>query len=237
MADPFRPLRERLLRAGVAPRHVRRYLGELSDHLNDLRTEEERAGRPRPDAESAALARLGGIDELSRAMIGHRHFQSWCSRAPWAMFAVVPLLAVAAGYLVACLILWSGWKFLLPGSASPFIPVDGFAGYYFGVGRLIYFVMPVVVGWGIALLAARQRSAVAWPATGLFLIALAAGTARVHVSRPAGLDGFGHVAMTFEIGSSLPSVASSLSRVAVVLLLSALPLIVWRLRRVRSVSA
>ena len=44
MSKPFGELRERLLRAGVAPRHVRRYLNELDDHLADLRAEEERAG-------------------------------------------------------------------------------------------------------------------------------------------------------------------------------------------------
>jgi len=40
----LRELEERLLRAGVAPRHVRRYVAELRDHLADLRAEEERAG-------------------------------------------------------------------------------------------------------------------------------------------------------------------------------------------------
>jgi hypothetical protein len=57
MVKPFNELRERLLRAGVAPRHVRRYLKELADHLADLTAEEERAGRSGADAESAALAR------------------------------------------------------------------------------------------------------------------------------------------------------------------------------------
>ncbi|MGO8720256.1 MAG: permease prefix domain 1-containing protein [Acidobacteriaceae bacterium] len=72
MPKPFYELRERLLRAGVVPRHVRRYLAELTDHLADLRAEEERAGRSRAEAESAALVRLGGIDDLSRAMIDQR---------------------------------------------------------------------------------------------------------------------------------------------------------------------
>src|SRR5436190_18436822 len=41
MAEPFHEVRERLLRAGGTPRHVRRYLTELADHLADLRAEEE----------------------------------------------------------------------------------------------------------------------------------------------------------------------------------------------------
>lgn len=74
MAKPFNELRERLLRAGVAPRHVRRYLRELSDHLADLTAEEVSAGRSGTNADSAALARLGGTDELAKAMIGSRNF-------------------------------------------------------------------------------------------------------------------------------------------------------------------
>src|ERR1700734_2137768 len=99
MAKQFSELRERLLRAGVAPRHVRRYLGELTDHLADLRAEERQAGRSRAEAEAAAMLRLGGVDELAQAMIGQREFQSWSVRAPWAAFGVAPLLALAAaGY-------------------------------------------------------------------------------------------------------------------------------------------
>src|SRR5487761_1357617 len=104
MAKPLNELRERLLRAGVAPRHVRRYLAELADHLADLRAEEERAGRSRADAESAAHVRLGGMDDLAKAMIEQRQFQSWCVRAPWAMFGLAPILLLAGAWFVALLI-------------------------------------------------------------------------------------------------------------------------------------
>src|SRR5208283_4907354 len=108
MRKPFHELRERLLRAGVAPRHVRRYLTELGDHLADLTAEEERAGRSRADAESAALVRLGGMDALARAMIEQRHFRSWCVRAPWAMFGLAPIVTSGRGLLhcVFHLVVW-----------------------------------------------------------------------------------------------------------------------------------
>ncbi|WP_348268344.1 permease prefix domain 1-containing protein [Edaphobacter paludis] len=120
MTKPFHELRERLLEAGIAPRHVRRYLTELTDHLTDLTEEEERAGRSRADAESAALLRLGGIENLAKAMIEQRQFQSWSARAPWATFSVAPLLLLAGAYFVALFILWSGWKMFLPGADTPF---------------------------------------------------------------------------------------------------------------------
>jgi hypothetical protein len=40
----FNTIRENLLRGGVAPRHVRRYLAELDDHLADLTARETDAG-------------------------------------------------------------------------------------------------------------------------------------------------------------------------------------------------
>src|ERR1700692_1164160 len=98
MAKPFNELRERLLRAGVAPRHVRRYLTELADHLADLRAEEERAGRSRSGAEAAALVRLGGMDDLAKAMMEQRQYQSWCVRAPWATFGLAPLFLLAGAW-------------------------------------------------------------------------------------------------------------------------------------------
>ena len=61
MAKQWGELRERLLRAGVAPRHVRRYVTELEEHLSDLRAEEEHAGRSKAEAEQAARELWGDV--------------------------------------------------------------------------------------------------------------------------------------------------------------------------------
>ena len=37
-------LKERLLRGGIAPRHVHRYVAELKDHFDDLAPEETACG-------------------------------------------------------------------------------------------------------------------------------------------------------------------------------------------------
>src|SRR6202011_4521128 len=79
----------------------------------------------------------------------HSRFQSWCVRAPWAMFGLAPLFLLAAAYFVACLILWSGWRIFLPGTNTPFVQIDGVAIFYFGVGRMLYFFAPILIGWGI----------------------------------------------------------------------------------------
>jgi hypothetical protein len=236
MAKPFNELRERLLRAGVAPRHVRRYLTELADHLADLRAEEERAGRSRADAESAALVRLGGMDDLAKAMIEQRQFQSWCVRAPWAMFGLAPLFLLAGAYFVACSILWSGWKIFLPGSNTPFVRIDGFAIFYFGVGRLVYHGAPILIGWGIGLISARQRLKAVWPTVGLVLGALVGGTAQVHASPPAVPGGVGHISMDFALGPSVQGISHGLFHALVILSLTVLPSLIWRLQKAHSLS-
>jgi hypothetical protein len=236
MAKPFHELRERLLRAGVAPRHVRRYLAELADHLADLRAEEEGAGRSRADAESAALVRLGGIDELAKAMIEQRQLQSWCARAPWAAFCCAPLCFLFVAWFVALSILWTGWKIFLPGADTPFVRIDGFAILYFGMGRLIYFCAPILIGWGIGLIAARQRLQAVWPAVGLILIALIGGTAQVHASRTTVPGGLGHISLDFALRPSTQGISDSLIRVLVILSLTALPYLIWRLQKARSLS-
>jgi hypothetical protein len=238
MAKPFHELRERLLRAGIAPRHVGRYLSELADHWADLRAEEERAGRSRADAEAAALLRLGGVDDLAKAMIEQRQFQSWCIRAPWAMFGLAPIFVLAGSYFVALLILWSGWKIFLPGADTPFgTRVHGIANFYFGVGRLIYYGAPILIGWGIGIIAARQRLKAVWPTVGLVLIAWIGGTAQVHASRTAVPGGFGHISMGFAHGASMPGVFDGLSHALVILSLTVLPYLIWRLQKAHSLSA
>lgn len=243
MAKPFDELRDRLLRSGVAPRHVRRYLAELADHLADLRAEEERAGRSRADAESEALVRLGGMDDLARAMIEQRQFQSWCVRAPWAAFGLAPLLMLVGAWFVALLILWSGWQIFLPGADTPFGARPGphrifeLVNIYFQVGRMIYFGAPFVIGWGIALIAARQRLKMVWPAAGLALTALLAGTAQVHANRPVVPGGAGQVGMDFALGPLVHGIPDGLLHALVILSVTALPYLAWRLQRARSLSA
>src|SRR5215467_1901130 len=125
MQEPFSELRERLLDAGVAPRHVRRYVKELREHLADLTAEEAHAGSARAESEMRAMARLGSIDDLAKAMIDQRQFRSWSTRAPWAVFSVAPVLWWAAAYVIACQFLFFGWKLFLPTAATPLVRLPG----------------------------------------------------------------------------------------------------------------
>ena len=92
----FDDLRETLLVGGIAPRHVRRYLRELSEHLDDLTAQQRVAGYDGEDAAIRARARLGGDEELAAAMLAQKQFRSWAARAPWAVFLFLPPVAAMA---------------------------------------------------------------------------------------------------------------------------------------------
>ncbi len=238
MAKPFDDLQERLLRAGIAPRHVKRYLVELADHLADLTAEEEHAGHCHAEAESSALARLGSMDDLANAMTGQRQFKAWCVRAPWAFFSLGPLLYLAGAWMAAIFILWSGWQIFMPGVDTPFgVREFGLAGLYFQLGRAIYFTAPLLVGWGMVLIAARQRLGALWPAVGLLLNAWVSGTAHIHASRTGVPGGLGHISLSFAPVTSPGDVTDSLVHVLVILTLTALPYFLWKVQQAHTISA
>jgi hypothetical protein len=244
MAKLFHELREHLLRAGVAPRHARRYLTELGDHLADLTAEEERAGRCRAEAESTALVRLGGVEELAKSMVGRREFQAWTAQAPWALFGLAPVMTLALAYFVACCYLWFVWKIFLPTADTPFGAqalgagsIRRFENICFQAGKYYYVFAPVFVGWGTALMAGRQRLKGLWPGVGLVFIALMGGTAQIHAGRTAVPGGLGHIRMDFALGQPLRGIPEGLLGAMVILLLTAVPYLAWRLRQAYSPSA
>jgi hypothetical protein len=53
-----------------------------------------------------------------------------------------------------------------------------FANLYFQAGKFIYMAAALLAGWGIAILAARQRLKATWPITAMLLIAWMGGTAQ-----------------------------------------------------------
>src|ERR1700744_526711 len=91
----FDHLSERLLRAGIAPRHVRRYARELSDHFDDLVQEAIAGGAARSLSETRALSRLGHDDDLAEAMLVRPELRSLTSRYPWAVFGLGPVVLLA----------------------------------------------------------------------------------------------------------------------------------------------
>jgi hypothetical protein len=166
-------------------------------------------------------------------------FEFWCARAPWAMFSLGPVILLAGAYLVACLILWSGWRMFLPGADTPFGggPVHGFANLYFQCGKFLYYSAPILVGWAIEFIAVRQRAKAAWPAIGLVLIAWMGATAHIQASRTAVPHGLGHIWLDFALWPSAQNAPGLLLVVSILLSIIVLPYFLWRLQRARLLSS
>jgi hypothetical protein len=228
----FREVRERLLRAGVAPRHVRRYVAELGDHLADLRAAERKAGRNAAEAEAEALVRLGSAEDLAKAMMERRELQAWSVRAPWAVFGVGSLALLGVAYFAACIYLWALWQIFLPGAETPFGrgngDVYGALNVLAQMGKYFYLLAPVLAGWAMVWMAARQRVGMIWPAMGAALIALMGSAAEIQASRSAVPHGLGHVRMNFTLGNSVGEFMGRMPYVATVLALTVAPYFLWR---------
>jgi hypothetical protein len=223
-----------------------------------------RAWRERYSAEFVAFleAESGGVRALANvawSALGERiiptqggdmqsrrsvRFHSWCVRAPWAMFGLAPLVLLAAAYVVACLYLWSVWTIFMPGADTPFGvrwtgPPYALQNLSFQFGKFCYFGAPILVGWGMGLIAARQRMKAVWPVLSLILLALMGGSAQIHASRTGVPNGLGHIRMDFfTFGRSVQGAYDGMLNAFLILLLTVLPYLVWRrFQKSRSFSA
>jgi hypothetical protein len=170
---PFETLAETLLKGGIAPRHVRRYVRELDDHLDDLTAQQRAAGYDGEDAAIRARARLGGDSELARAMLQQPGMKSWPARLPWLVFLLLP--PVVTG--VIGLALYAAVYFLGNGAATitAMVPVPQNLLTGFSVAAMTaisVLAVPVAATW-LALLAERQRLKRLWPLLGIALLLLA----------------------------------------------------------------
>ena len=169
----FDDLRERLLRAGVAPRHVRRYLAELRHHHDDLLAEERTHGVTGSRADEAANTRLGSDEELATALLAKPQLRSVSARYPWLVFGILPPLAVIMGLVLLVivsqqLVVTTGAYIPRQGFRSP-VPTWlawGYNGMMFAVNFLIVPLLGALLAWA----AHRQRMRLIWPLLGMLLL-------------------------------------------------------------------
>jgi hypothetical protein len=199
--EPFEPLRETLLREGVAPVHVQRYLRELSEHVSDLVGEELEAGRNLKEASAVARARLGRDETLADAMLAQPALRSWTGRAPWATLLVGPILLLMAAWLLPFLSV--ALMGLHPGLNGRPIPPNWFVPVGETVLDLVQVSAPLLITSGVALLGARQRSRVIWPLLGCLAVAYFGGGLVWGAHWPAAGARPGDMSLSFRWGHSL----------------------------------
>lgn len=176
----FDALADRLLREGVAYRHVRRLIDELKDHHEDARRAELSAGAREADADVAAWARLGDTEQLAENVLARPELHAWSARYPrlWGGAAPVTLWL---GVVFAAMILMIGFIGglrtigLIPEGGSPVLaalqaPADVFI-------FIVVRALPVIIGAALVADALRQRTNLEWPNIGIAIMAIAGGGA------------------------------------------------------------
>jgi hypothetical protein len=154
MSAQFDALESRLLRGGVAPRHVKRYLRELDEHLTDIADAQTAAGHDAPTVAVQARAALGPDDELADAMLKQRDFRSFSARFPWFVFGVLPVLTLAlvVPWHIPALAVLS--RLSAPALFPTLAEMVVFTGNFF--------LVPAI-GLLFVLIARRQRFSLVWP--------------------------------------------------------------------------
>jgi hypothetical protein len=187
MSQPcFDRLSERLLHAGIAPRHVGRYCRELSDHFDDLVRAEKAGGAARELAETRALSRLGNDEDLAQAMLARTELRSFMARYPWAVFGVGPVVTLGLGVMAALFLevgiimvldyLLHGVIGYAPATAAAKIANAKIATEIFtAYNTLAVYGAPLLFAWLFYRAGSRQRMRPAWIATGVVLICALGG--------------------------------------------------------------
>ena len=105
-------LRRRLLRGGVAARHVTRAVDELRDHLEDLEAEAADQGLTATAAADFALQNIGATRQIAEQYLQRRELKCWCVRhrrlarlvLPVAYILALPMIPVTAGAAYATVV-------------------------------------------------------------------------------------------------------------------------------------
>lgn len=160
-------LRERLLRAGVSPRGVRRVIGELEDHFQDVLRELEAQGLDASDARARADERLGSDEVLVASILARPELTSWARRWPVVAFAILPLPAFAAAFIASIAAL-AGAAYLV--HTWPFRPSTGWQLASRCFSFWILWALPTATAILCAYAAWRRRVSLLWPAVGILIV-------------------------------------------------------------------
>ncbi|MGA7713497.1 MAG: hypothetical protein WCA81_16470 [Rhizomicrobium sp.] len=184
MPRPFEALCERLLRAGIAPRHVRRYERELGEHLDDLTAMQKCRGYDDEDAAIRARALLGTDDELADAMTACKQFRSLAARLPWLVFALAPPV-LAAALLLSC-------GLTMAGALYPFFHGRPLPSNLIAAVDVLCRIFNILAGPMAAvffvILAVRQHLPWRWPVIAVGVVALFSAFTVFIVHLPSALD-------------------------------------------------
>jgi len=190
MPQRFEQLGERLLRAGIAPRHVRRYTMELRDHFDDLLREEIAAGSDSNAAKERARARIGSDEALAAVMLARPGLRSIASRYPWAVFGFAPVLMLIAT-MVGAIVIEAGLLRLhiaLTGGPGLHLPPPMWLKLFVSAWNAwLVYAAPLMIAAILFLVGGKQRTPAGWIVVALGVTCIVGGFHNVGVIWPDGL--------------------------------------------------
>jgi hypothetical protein len=231
----FASVGEQLLSAGVAPRHARRAVFELTGHFDDLVAELQDKGVARDEAEAEAAARLNP-DALVAAAIARPELHSWVRRWPLASCTVFPLATYMA-FVVGSIALIVGGVTVFDQSLGVKLAssreLQQFAAFCLNGVR---WAVPVFAAGTFCSVMLARRTPIAWTLIGATLVSMLGATLNAGLlfplnDRPGLQAGFGFSTEAMV----LPMLRAGLTLAIV------LPIYFWRravsLGRARDLSA
>jgi hypothetical protein len=186
--NDFESLGERLLRAGIAPAHVRRLVTELATHYEALVEEETARGKPLELARVAACSRLGTNDEIIKKVLEQPALRSWGARWPVSICGVAPVLGLVASAVTILVVLTAAFESgrrlpmasaLEAGGVAPWVRHGTEL-----IGGLVMYGLPVLWTWALAGYGVSRRLGRVRPLTGFILTAALGATTNVGVVWP-----------------------------------------------------
>ncbi len=221
----FGRVRERLLRGGVAPRHVRRTITELEGHFADIVSELQSTGLSEVESESRAAVRLGSEDVLVASVLARPELRSWSRRWPWFAFGLLPLMIFASLFLLSIMALLQTVEFAQ--HSLGWTPARSPELLWLRDALVIsaMWLAPLIAAAGTCLLAARRRAPIAWPLVTTILIgilsALTTVTLEWPASAPRGIFSAG-------LGLSSTTMANTIAHAIIAIALVLIPYFWWR---------
>jgi hypothetical protein len=228
----FNSLRERLLREGVAPKHVRRTIAELQDHHTDLFAEAFSRGCTLEEAGIEASVRLGDEDTLAAEIIARPELKSWAHRLPWVAYCVIPPVLFVAGFIGAFLLLGLSVQVDRYSFARHWGSPDTSRSLVGAIRLVSMFGLPLFLAGACCFLAARRRAAVRWPVLGVIMMSIIGGASRLDACWPHGPDVPGAVCLGLSV-PPFPNSAITIVRAVGLCFLTLGPLLWWRRRTAR----
>jgi len=172
----FDRLRGRLIAGGVAGRHVNRTLTELRDHYDDAIEDGLAQGLTNDAAAEAAWRRLGHEDDLVSTVLARPELRSLPARFPRLTVGIGPVLlwmgfTIGSGLCLAALIGSLESAGMMPAHRIGMEPI--WLQKLMNAVLFVYMrVLPILIGVGIAVIAARRHLIPSWTVGGAASVSL-----------------------------------------------------------------